>query len=302
MVGWLLSIQWVSAQSLSSSLPQPGIAIQYDNDLFTQTDQYYTQGIRLQYTTSQLKRFLLNRVLLKLPGHPSTISHRSVMLQHAVFTPTNLGATQPLRNDRPYAGYLTLTYSQQQMDIVHQQMLVSGIQVGAMGRPAFAEGMQKTIHDIVNGEQPQGWDHQIAPEALLGYQVYYQKTLLGKIDHSQLHLFGQINLGNLRTSALAGIGFQLKNRKSARLKWQVAASSQIQWVAYDATLQGGLFNRSSPHTFTNQQIKRNVIHHQLGGTLGLGKWQVGYAYHLMSPEFVGAAIHRWGSLRVSIAF
>ncbi|OJJ13991.1 hypothetical protein BKI52_44810 [marine bacterium AO1-C] len=298
VVWWLLCTQWV----LGQPLPQQAIHFQYDNDLFTQTDQYYTQGIRLQYTTNQLKRFFLNRVLLGLPNHSQITSRRSIKLQHAVFTPTDLGVAQPLRNDRPYAGYLTLTYSQQQIDTEHQQVLMSGIQVGTIGRPAFAEGMQKTIHDIVNGEQPQGWDNQIASEQLLGYQIYYQKAILGKINHSHLHLLGQINTGNLLTNALLGVGFLLKNKPSARLKWQLIGSSQLQWVAYNATLQGGLLNRSSPHTFASQQIKRGIAHHRLGSTLGIGQCYIGYTFHLISPEFASGEMHRWGSLQMSVEF
>ena len=300
MVGVIWGMAYTPSFAQRSS--QQVIDFQYDNDLFTQTDQYYTQGIRWQYTTSQLKRFLLNRLLLRLPKQSQASDSRAITLQHAVFTPTDLGIAQPLRNDRPYAGYLTLVYSQRQVDTLHQQILISGIQVGSIGRPAFAEGMQKTIHDVVNGEQPQGWDNQIAPEAILGYQVYYQKAIFGKINHSHLHLFGQINIGNLLTNALIGAGFQLKNRASARLRWQLAGSSHLQWMAYNATLQGGLFNRSSPHTFTPQQIKRGVAHHQLSATLGLGKYYLGYAYHLISSEFVDGAMHRWGSLKLGIEF
>ncbi|HAS40351.1 MAG TPA: hypothetical protein DCS93_07720 [Microscillaceae bacterium] len=304
---WLFNvgIAWsigFTTTTFGQSLPQQSIDFQYDNDLFTQTDQYYTQGIRWQYTSSQLKRFFLNRMLLKLPNQSQMGNTRTIKLQHAVFTPTNLGVALPLRNDRPYAGYLTLAYAQQQIDTLHQQILMSGIQIGSIGRPAFAEGMQKTIHDVVNSEQPQGWDNQIAPEALLGYQLYYQKAILGKIQRSHLHLFGQINLGNLLTSALVGVGFQLKNRPKARLRWQLSGSTQIQWIGHNATLQGGLFNRSSPHTFTPQQIKRGVVHHQLGGMIGIGQYQVGYAYHLISPEFVDGDNHRWGSLKMRVEF
>lgn len=299
---WILMLLFFTQLTINQSVAQSSINFQYDNDLFTQTDQYYTQGIRWQYTTTQLKRFWLNRIPIKLPERYQSITYRGFQLQHAVFTPTDLGVAQPLTNDRPYAGYLTLAYNRQQIDTSRQQSLTTQVQIGILGPPAFAEGMQKTIHDIVNGEQPQGWDNQITTEVILGYQVRYEKAILGKINRSHIYLFGQAQLSNLLTRALLGTGFKLQNRSSARFRLQFTGSSHLEWIGYNATLQGGIFNRSSPNTITPSQLKRWIFHHQLGGLVGWGNYHLGYTLHLISPEFSLGESHRWGSLIMKVQF
>lgn len=282
------------------------LSIQYDNDLFTQTDRYYTQGIQLKYTSVTFNYSLLNRMMQLLPvSKAQTLTISGIKLTHAVFTPSDLGASRPLLNDRPYAGYLYLAYFHEQQDTLLQQILTTELQVGVMGRPAFAEGMQKTIHDVVNGEQPQGWDNQIAPDAIVGYTIKYEKAVLGRVQQSCVGVFGEAALGTLITSLSIGAKARLDNYSighPAKLRLQVYASSQVKGIAYNATLQGGIFNPNSVYTIDQPHLNRWLLHHNIGGQLTYANLSIGYVWHFLSPEFTWGETHRWGSIWLEVGF
>ncbi|EAY24797.1 lipid A deacylase LpxR family protein [Microscilla marina] len=277
------------------------LSVEYANDLFTQTDQYYTQGIRLNYASVALTKAWLNRLMIKLP-RPSSFVQSGIQLKHEVFTPTDLGTGQVLPNDRPYAGALHIAWWYTQQDTLKQQSLTSAMYLGTIGPAAFAEGMQKTIHEVVNSEQPQGWDNQVAADLIVGYSLRYEKALLGNIHRTNISGLAKVQLSTLITSASVGARAHWSSSHRAQLGVQLYGVAYQSWVGYNATLQGGLFNTSSPHKLSNDQIERWLTSLKLGVTLSYGRANIGYAWHYVSPEFVQAQSHRWGALKIGIGF
>ncbi|WP_299453611.1 lipid A deacylase LpxR family protein [uncultured Microscilla sp.] len=277
------------------------LSFEYANDLFTQTDQYYTQGIRLSYGSTTLNRAWLNRLMLKLPK-PSSFAQSGIQLKHEVFTPTDLGKGQVLPNDRPYAGVLHITWWHTQQDTLKQQSLTSAMHLGIIGPAAFAEGMQKTIHEVVNSEQPQGWDNQVAADLIVGYSLKYEKALLGNINHTHISGLAKVQLSTLISSASVGARAHWNSPHWAQLRIQLYGVAYQSWVGYNATLQGGVFNTNSPHKLSNNQLERWLTSLTLGATLNYGKASIGYAWHYVSPEFIQAQSHRWGALKIEIKF
>jgi lipid A 3-O-deacylase len=79
-----------------------------------------------------------------------------------IFTPEDTATSRLLRKDRPYAGYLfggvyvqranAHTFDQAQLDL------------GVVGPSSRAEQAQKTIHNLINIDKPNGWDNQLGDE------------------------------------------------------------------------------------------------------------------------------------------
>ena len=59
----------------------------YDNDYFTKTDNYYTQGINIEYVHPVLQKFPLTGLLAKLPG--SNYKY-GLSIDLAGYTPTSI--------------------------------------------------------------------------------------------------------------------------------------------------------------------------------------------------------------------
>ncbi len=68
------------------------------------------------------------------------------------------------------------------------------------------------------------------------------------------------------------------------------------FVGYDATLQGGLFNRDSPYTLSSARIKRAVFRADLGLTYDRGGWALQATRTFLGPEFAGGLSHQWFEL------
>jgi len=71
-------------------------------------------------------------------------------------------------------------------------------------------------------------------------------------------------------------------------------------IGYDATMQGGVFNRSSPYTIAAKDIKRVTLQQNFGVVLNFRKIYLEYFQSLLSPEFSGGKMHRWGGLKIGV--
>ncbi|MEO6687109.1 MAG: lipid A-modifier LpxR family protein [Dyadobacter sp.] len=76
----------------------------------------------------------------------------------------------------------------------------------------------------------------------------------------------------------------------------------VSLVGYDATMQGGIINRSSPYTLTSGQIKRFTFQNSYGVILSLRNLYVEYYRTYLSKEFETGRTHKWGGLKIGFAF
>jgi hypothetical protein len=56
-------------------------------------------------------------------------------------------------------------------------------------------------------------------------------------------------------------------------------------IGYDATLQGGLINRSSPYTINTGSLNRLVFHNRIGLVVNIRRVNVEYWQSFMTREF-----------------
>jgi hypothetical protein len=157
------------------------LSIYFENDLFTGTDRYYTNGVKLGWTSADLEKFadtssasILMPLIRRLPFINSPYFQKNLAwsLGQNIYTPDNTEATEQLEGDRPYAGWLYLGLGLVWKDARVRNTLA--LNVGVVGSWSLGEEAQRLVHEARDLAVPQGWDNQLHNE--LGVVAVYERT------------------------------------------------------------------------------------------------------------------------------
>jgi lipid A 3-O-deacylase len=305
---WLCAFLAVSSSAAAQAISTTGVErdpgrdtfwrLAYDNDFFTATDRYFTQGIALEVAASWVRRIPVARALI---APPNTQLRYSIAYEDDGYTPTDLKASAILLRDRPYAGTKQLRVIALARDTAHRQRITSGLNIGIIGQGAGGAEIQTFIHRHTGNTIPRGWQHQIRNDVILNYEAGLERELMRAGSHVSLAGNAVGRLGTYNTAL--GIGTTLlAGRVGAPFREQVPNSRamyayfkpQVNVVGYDATLQGGLFNRTSPYTIAAGDLRRVVYRHAIGAVYRRGTWYAEYYQSLTTPEFAGGKRQRSG--------
>lgn len=250
-------------------LGQGTMSFYLENDMFTDTDENYTNGVRVSLSSPNLEKFddefigneqfrswyeWLNRGFeLFHPASPNSggsdggLSSRRVVLTlgQQIYTPSDSQATTTVEDQRPYAGWLYLgTYYHARQD---DQLKSIGVNLGIVGPAALARESQDLIHDIRGIDKFKGWDNQLDNEP--GLQLVFEKKdkLLDragtKLGYDFISHYGA-SLGNVATYANLGGEF--------RFGWNIPddfGTSSLRSAADNHTPDGEKRSNWSLHSF-----------------------------------------------------
>ena len=279
----------------------------YDNDYFTKTDEYYSQGITLDYVHPSLKNFLLAKVLWK---PYKTNPQYGVTFNLFGYTPTTIASDNILYGDRPFDANISLKTFLIQADSVHQQQVSTSFSIGVMGPAALGNEIQTNIHRWVKNPLPHGWQHQIQNDIIINYQLNYEKKLLSAGNNFLLNSTAEARLGTLNDKLSGGFNFmagRFNKRFSSvadhkrKAEYYLYGQSRLNFVGYDASLQGGLFNRKSPYTITGSDVSRFTYQADAGIIVNFKKLYLSYTQSFLTKEFRTGKYHRWGGVSVGFA-
>lgn len=148
--------------------------IYLENDYFAGTDQGYTGGLEMTWSTP----FKLNRSDYHLPewtypiigclpfiNDPLKESAVSVSIGQIVYTPEDIETNELIRDDRPYAGinYFTVGLHGK---TGHQKYSLE-LDLGIIGPHSYAEDFQNWGHEVTGSDRPKGWDNQLEDEFIV---------------------------------------------------------------------------------------------------------------------------------------
>lgn len=186
-----------------------------ENDTVASTDENYTNGVHLSWTSPALKHYRDDGTAGRLAGLFDDIAwtgagnyerHVAVSLGQQMYTPVDVQNPALVRNQRPYAGWLYVG-----MGIVWQKPEVKNsliLSVGVIGPWSYAEDTQRYVHERLGQRYPQGWDNQLGNE--VGVNIAYEKKWRIRdrddsrgFDWDFLPYVGGA-LGNVNTSANIG--------------------------------------------------------------------------------------------------
>ncbi len=279
----------------------------YDNDYFTKTDKYYSQGITLEYVNPKLKRFWPVK-LLWIPFN--TAAQYGISLNLFGYTPTSIASDSILYGDRPFNANITLKLFSSQQDPVHKQRISTSLSAGVMGPAALGYEIQYGIHKWLKNPLPLGWQYQISNDLILNYQVNYEKKLAGNNRNFLLNGAAEARLGTLNTNLTTGIQlmagrfnerFEPVVKSPKKIEYYFYAQGRVRFVGYNASLQGGLVNRNSPYTIPASSINHTVFQADAGLILNLRKLFLSYTQSYITREFSTGTYHRWGGVSLGFA-
>lgn len=276
-----------SQQKLSNE-----IRFNNDNDLYSskEKDQYYSNGMFLdyRYISSDSSRYVKKIY--------------EIGLGHEIYTPFKSTVISPLQHDRPFAAHLFGSFS---VTKVYEsgKLWTSKVLFGVVGESAMGRGLQEFIHDIYNFRAPIGWRYQIKDMLSLNLDLSYLDALgTSKSGIADINFVSNARIGTTYNDISAGfmgrLGFKklqpiensiafgtnLNNDKTAFVR-EVESflyyQLELGFIAYDATIQGSLFNNKSPITFNPNNLRFDA---EFGYRFTANKWNFGYALHFRSNE------------------
>ena len=248
----------VTILSVSQSNFSKEISFINDNDLYTSfyRDGYYTNGMFL--TLRAFKNDNVEKASKKI--YKFQIGHLMFTAQKSTYPFASL-------HDRPFAGYFFGSFG---IDRFYKSnnILTTDIEIGVIGPNAKGKELQSFMHSIYNYPEPLGWKHQIQNAFAINFNTnflyYFKKISSNLFDVSN---YNTLKLGTIFTSVSSGVYSRIGFKKLQPFNNSVAFNSNLNkskqnhsesfvfikpmlnYVLYDATIQGSFLNKTSPVTF-----------------------------------------------------
>ncbi len=278
----------------------------YDNDFFTKSDEYYSQGITLEYVHPAIKKFPLTK-LLWAPF--KTAPQHGIAFNLFGYTPTSILSDSILYGDRPFNAGISLKTFLIQVDDVKQQQIATAFSIGVMGPAALGYQIQYNIHRWLKNPLPHGWQYQTKNDIIVNYQLNYEKQLINAGNHFLMNTTAEARLGTLNTKLSGGINFMagrfnkryqpVKNEKR-KTEFYLYGQGRVNFIGYDASLQGGLFTRNNPYRISAAHVTRVNFQADAEIIVNFKNLYLSYTQSVLTKEFRTGKYHRWGG--VSLGF
>ena len=275
----------------------------YDNDYFASTDKNYTQGYNFELVAPFLKKNPVNYLFLK----PSNSEYKyGLSIEHIGYTPDNIKSTEIQYGDRPFAASIMIKSFTVATDTINNSRFVSSLNLGLIGPGAFGKEMQVAIHKATGNTIPGGWQNQIKNDLALNYEVSYEKQLVRYKNLFSLASNTNLRLGTLSTNASIGLNatvgiinspFSTVKNKNKFLLY-IYSQPIVNAIGYDATLQGGLFNKESPYTISSNSINRLTAQFNYGIVLQTKTMYFEYSRTLLTREYNLGNSAEWGGIKI----
>lgn len=279
-----------------------------ENDLYIdpEQDRYYTNGLLLQLRHAFRQDTTVGNLEKRI---------FELELGHKLFSPYSAKAPNPALHDRPFTAYLYVggTYD---LFYNNESLLKLSAQFGTIGPRAKGRELQVGYHKWLKIYPALGWEYQLNNEYGLNLAADYNK-LLYRFFNKRADLIGNTAamLGNTFSGANVGFTFRLglinpinqsvtynsrisnntKENPKPQREIFLFAKPLINYVAYDATIEGGLFIKDKgPITFN---AKPWVYSIQSGVSFAAGRWSASYVLTNRSKDVESTAkSYRYASL------
>jgi hypothetical protein len=351
----LFPILWlVAGPAMAQSQPESGetpdvqpekakrtwtFSFYYENDLFANTDQNYTNGTKISWISPDVSTFadagtipaFVAKVVSYFPLFNEEGIQRNVALSlgQNIYTPSDITISSFMPNDRPYAGWLYFgvalhSKTDRRLDTVEMNF-------GVVGPLSFAEEAQDFVHILRNLDRPKGWQYQLRNEPALNLiwerKYRFFRWEMGETPFgldAMVHVGASI--GNVYTYANTGIDL--------RMGWNIPSdfgASTIRLAGDTNAPSSNLdprFSTQRPfsfHVFTGidgRAVARDIFldgntfrdSHSvdkepwvgdlaLGASITIRNWKLSYAQVLRTKQYKAQNKHHtFGSINVSFSY
>ena len=279
----------------------------YENDFFAASDENYTQGYNFELVSPALEGNPLNYIFYK----PRNAEYKyGLALEHIGFTPNDFVSPEIQFGDRPFAAAIMLKSFSTATVTKKASRLSQSISLGLIGPGAFGKEMQVGIHELTGNKIPRGWNNQIKNDVIVNYKLNYEKQLYAYRNLMVLRASTSLQLGSLFTNLSAGFNTSIgilnspftKAKDRSNFQVYLYAQPLVSAIGYDATLQGGLFNKKSLYTITSGELERFTAQFDYGIILKTGSLFFEYARTTLTKEFKTGNSAKWGGFKIGFAF
>ncbi len=290
------------------------LAFTLENDLFTGSDSNYTNGLVLSWTSrrkssmeegSPLRRWIEALSFLPFTQGARRDVHATLSIGQEIFTPDDIELVVPEPDDQPYAGVLfaDLGLLSRSKDTSH----VWRARIGLVGPSALGEQAQRSVHEIIGGDIPNGWDAQLPDEPILNldYGVSHELYAGGEPEDFAWRLTpaGGLGLGNYFTGASGSlraecgwnlprtVGFPSLRHGMNTLPWVESGTGGRWSVSFFAGAGGFLVAHYLPLDGTVFEDSPSVDSEPLVGVVSAGfavrkrRLAIGYQVSLFTDTF-----------------
>jgi len=288
--------------------------VQFDNDFWDYTDYYYTNGIKIAYTTPFFSNSPLSYLLVS--NATNGLDYYGIHLIQNMYTGLNTKVDSIIKGDRPWAAYSYVGQYSTSFDHDHKIKHESEINIGILGPKSGGGFIQDLVHTTLpNNSPPEGWDNQIKTDIIVDYQYSICKSIYeSKLFES--YIKASVQGGSLRDNLKWGLGakygiftpfykdyqHQVYKRGKQKFYYSVFGDIETQLIGYDASLQGGVTDRTSVYVIPTRDMERFVVRGYLGLEFTYKRIQLQFIQFWKSKEYKTGKDHKYISTRLFIGF
>jgi lipid A 3-O-deacylase len=212
----LLAFCAVACVTQSTAAYAEALTVTAENDVFTGSDNNYTNGIGVTWVSNDLDSYDDDKFVSKwgrfwrfLPfvGDEGYTTYASWSVAQEMHTPDDISIPNPPEDDQPYAGILyvdSLLYARKKDWTFGWEL-----KLGVVGPASLGENTQKWFHDLIGGDEPMGWDTQLPNEPVINIGLtaahLWAEGSAGGSARWRLVPVGNVSLGTYFTGVGAGM-------------------------------------------------------------------------------------------------
>ncbi|MFC5283957.1 lipid A deacylase LpxR family protein [Pedobacter alpinus] len=289
-ISFLILLTFNTAAQNNFYKSELGFKSENDAYLGTKQDRYYTNGLFISF-----KQAFENK------RDTSTKKIWSVSLGQEMYNAFSGQVTAIENIDRPFTAYLYLGGSLQWLKKNENSVKIE-TQIGTIGPDAQGEELQTFLHETVGFYPISGWQFQLNNEigfnAVANFHYFLTRNKSKNLD---LSLPIKANLGNtysglnvgilVRTGSLNPFYHSVATQSNVATKQQQNLKPQefyfylkpsLNFVAYNATIQGGLFRDDKGPVSFNP--KRFVLAQDIGIAYAKNRWTANFTVVFKTKE------------------
>jgi len=309
---FILLFSFLEFRSVYAQEYKNQFTLELDNDQYINPnhDRYYTAGTFLTFTHAMHHADTGNLV-------KKIIEYQ---LGQQIYTPSTAHIYKPSLFDRPFTGYLYGSVALNWL-YANEDALKFTAQLGTIGPNSLGEEVQTGFHKLFKLYPVGPWYKYGIQKNDIGLNLNLDyKKLLYRNDGSwfDVSIDPDAELGNTFTYVDAGAQLRIgelgkffnsditNSRVSSvdmgpqKNEFYFFAEPQLSYVAYNATIQGGLFTHETGPTFGIYHI---VYIQQLGLEYSSPRWSLSYVAFIKTREVKSTALgDQWAALNFAYRF